>query len=378
MPRLSNAQDAARRRVHDLAARGLPPERLAAGMTTAVEAAIGWDGFRLFGVDPGTLLVNRLLAASAEDGWARLEWLREVYLAAGPLDFIELPHLMRANRPAVAFQDRQELCWGYPPDVLGRLSPGEHHRRFHELRSPVGGTLLAGFAAGGRWVAALQAYRRDALRPFRAGDVAFLRLLAPAIGRALAAALARERAAAQPRTADDPAGDAAGILLLEADGRLRFATPAGERWRDRLADADPGGDGLLPTAVHAAVAGLRAGTAPALALLAPTAGGDVRVEASPAGPDGSVAVVLAPVRPPPAPGVPADWPLTPQERQVVDLLVGGASNRAIAERLRIAEHTVEWHLRHAYAKLGVGGRTQLLARLFRQTHLPAVAADRLG
>ncbi len=135
----------------------------------AVQEAVPADGFRLFGVDPGTLLVNRLLAASASDGWARLEWLREVYLAAEPLTYLELPTLMRANLPAVAFHDRQETCWGYPPAALGGISARDHHRLFHELRSPVGGTLLAGFPGNGVWVAALQSYRRDPDRPFRAG-----------------------------------------------------------------------------------------------------------------------------------------------------------------------------------------------------------------
>ncbi|MGH9176394.1 MAG: hypothetical protein ACRD1H_18640 [Vicinamibacterales bacterium] len=70
------------------------------------------DGFRLFEVDPATLLVNRLLAASDNDGWARREWLREVYLAADQLPYVELPTLMRLRLPVVASQPRQSECWG--------------------------------------------------------------------------------------------------------------------------------------------------------------------------------------------------------------------------------------------------------------------------
>ncbi len=51
--------------------------------------------------------------------------------------------------------------------------------------------------------------------------------------------------------------------------------------------------------------------------------------------------------------------LTPSEIEVVRLLVEGLSNPAIAKRLFISRHTVESHLRHVFAKLGVSSRTEL-------------------
>ena len=68
------------------------------------------------------------------------------------------------------------------------------------------------------------------------------------------------------------------------------------------------------------------------------------------------------------PPVPPGWPLTPAERQVVALLVHGLSNRQIAERLVVSENSILSHLRHAYEKLGVGSRSELLARFFRETY----------
>ncbi len=91
MPRLSRAQDEARRRVNDLAAGNLPPAALGGRLLAALRRAIPSDGCRLLGIDPATLLVNRTLAASAGDDWARRAWLRDAYLASGPLTYIDFP-----------------------------------------------------------------------------------------------------------------------------------------------------------------------------------------------------------------------------------------------------------------------------------------------
>ena len=51
--------------------------------------------------------------------------------------------------------------------------------------------------------------------------------------------------------------------------------------------------------------------------------------------------------------------LTPRERQVAGLAAQGMSNREIAEALFVTLKTVEWHLRHAFDKLGVSSRRDL-------------------
>jgi DNA-binding CsgD family transcriptional regulator len=55
--------------------------------------------------------------------------------------------------------------------------------------------------------------------------------------------------------------------------------------------------------------------------------------------------------------------LTPSERRVVELAANGASNKEIAHALFVSVHTVETHLTHSYAKLGVRSRAQLASRL---------------
>jgi DNA-binding CsgD family transcriptional regulator len=55
--------------------------------------------------------------------------------------------------------------------------------------------------------------------------------------------------------------------------------------------------------------------------------------------------------------------LTPTEERVAVLAADGLSNKEIAAALFVTVHTVEVHLSHAYAKLGVHSRAQLARRL---------------
>jgi DNA-binding CsgD family transcriptional regulator len=55
--------------------------------------------------------------------------------------------------------------------------------------------------------------------------------------------------------------------------------------------------------------------------------------------------------------------LSEREREVLELALTGLSARAIAERLTLTEATIRSHLSRIYAKLGVGGRVELLAHL---------------
>jgi DNA-binding NarL/FixJ family response regulator len=63
-------------------------------------------------------------------------------------------------------------------------------------------------------------------------------------------------------------------------------------------------------------------------------------------------------------GVPLDA-LTPREREVLRLLAGGLTNRQIAERLVVSEHTVHRHVANVLRKLGLPSRAAAAAHAAR-------------
>ncbi len=76
---------------------------------------------------------------------------------------------------------------------------------------------------------------------------------------------------------------------------------------------------------------------------------------------------LVPVNVPamPAADVTSSVPLTPRELEVLGLLVGGQSNRQIAETLVLSERTVARHISNMYTKTNTHGRAEITAYALR-------------
>jgi DNA-binding NarL/FixJ family response regulator len=60
---------------------------------------------------------------------------------------------------------------------------------------------------------------------------------------------------------------------------------------------------------------------------------------------------------------PSDTALSPRQTEIAALVAEGATNRAIAQRLNISEHTVEHHLSSIFVRLGLRSRAALAARI---------------
>jgi two-component system nitrate/nitrite response regulator NarL len=60
-------------------------------------------------------------------------------------------------------------------------------------------------------------------------------------------------------------------------------------------------------------------------------------------------------------GMDTDVQVTPREREVIDLIAEGLSNKAIATRLGISTHTVKSHVRNILEKLALHSRLQVAA-----------------
>lgn len=84
-----------------------------------------------------------------------------------------------------------------------------------------------------------------------------------------------------------------------------------------------------------------------------------------------VSLVIEPVAPYQLAEVIAEaYGLTAREREVARLVVSGSSNPEVAAALSISPATVQDHLKKIFAKLGVGSRHELTARLFFDQYLP--------
>lgn len=59
-------------------------------------------------------------------------------------------------------------------------------------------------------------------------------------------------------------------------------------------------------------------------------------------------------------------PLSPREREVLQLLAEGLPNKLIADRLHISDHTAKFHVNAILDKLKVGGRTEAVVLAARR------------
>jgi DNA-binding CsgD family transcriptional regulator len=77
-----------------------------------------------------------------------------------------------------------------------------------------------------------------------------------------------------------------------------------------------------------------------------------------------------------APLIVEGFGLSDRERQIVPLVLRGASTQEIARALRLSPLTVQDHLKSIFDKMGVRSRRELAGRIFFDHYFPALVGDK--
>jgi len=177
-----------------------------------------------------------------------------------------------------------------------------------------------------------------------------------------------------------------GVLVLDDRGQVVQYTASAEQWLREMDDLRPGwqeGRGL-PAAIWLAVGALRRTLNPATErdlanipciVTQARTGRWLHLHAALAesrdGQAGETVIVIEPAGPQALGWLhTATYGLTAREREVVELVMRGASTAHIAATLSIAQYTVQDHLSNIFDKVGVRGRRALVKRLYFDSLYP--------
>jgi DNA-binding CsgD family transcriptional regulator len=200
---------------------------------------------------------------------------------------------------------------------------------------------------------------------FSAEEIACVRRIVPHVADAMRLAMALDTAQAAE------AHRRPALLVVGSDDRLLGANEPAEAWCDELGTPLSSG---LPLEVRAVVACLRGtGSAGPMVRVRTRARRWAIVESSwmtGLAPGAIAVIVREAMADELAPLVMRVFGLSERERSVCGLVFRGHATRAIAERLRISENTVQDHLKSIFDKTGVRTRRELVTMVLRQQYLP--------
>jgi DNA-binding CsgD family transcriptional regulator len=326
--------------------------------------AVPLEGYCMTVNDPSSGLITRAVLSdpgyeeAARDAMVRITFEDEV-----------TPFVWMARRGLAALS-LSETTGGKPERAL----------RYRELMVPMGfeHEVRGVFAQDGELWGSVSALREPASPDFDAREVAFFRSLAPHLAAGLKTAALRSEALTRSQRDDSPA-----VLVLDRAGRAVQYTGAAERRLGELGDLGPrwrDGEGL-PAAILSMTGALRRALGPGRAqegssvprLLVRARSGRWLVLhgawTEPGSDRGSeTMIVVEPASPREVAWLKTSaYSLTKREREVVDLVVRGASTKDISRTLYISEYTVQDHLSNVFEKVGERGRRALVKRLYLES-----------
>lgn len=348
---------------------GLDAQALHRRALASLHRVVPFDGSCAHDADPASGLGMRMYLDPLHEQNLRV-FLEHVYFEDDVNDFNEM---IRARRPVALLSETTDGHLDRSLRYRAALAP----RGFHF-------DLRAVFASGGEHWGGVSIFRERGRHDFTEREVTLIGRLAPHLAAGLQAAALRAQAPLVSMC------DGPGVLILDKRGRITQYTPNAERWLRELGDLGPGwreGQGL-PPAIWLAVGALRHALNPAterdsasIPRIATqgSSGRWLHLQAALAhsqdGDAGDMVIVIEPAGPHELAWLrTAAYGLSAREREVVELVVRGASTKQIAATLHIAEYTVQDHLSHIFDKVQVRGRRALVKRLYFDSLYPCPRA----
>lgn len=348
---------------------GLDAPTLQRRTLASLRRVVPFEGSCAHDADPASGLAMRMYQEPPDEQSLRF-FLEYVCFEEDVNDF---NWMIRARRPVALLSD----------STGGRL---ERSLRYREALAPRGFhfDLRAVFASNREHWGGVSLFRERGRHDFDEREVALIRRLVPHLAFGLQVAALRAQAPLAS-TSTSPC-DGSGVLILDERGRVVQYTASAERWLRELSDFGQGWrEGLgLPAVVWLAVGALRhvlkpvteRDTASVPRIVTQTSTGrwlhlQAALAESRDGGAGDTVIVVEPVAPHELAWLrTAAYGLSAREREVVELVMRGASTKQIAETLNIAECTVQDHLSHIFEKVGVRGRRALVKRLYFDSLYP--------
>ncbi|MFI5728594.1 helix-turn-helix transcriptional regulator [Kribbella sp. NPDC051587] len=333
----------ARRDIAALATSGLGVEALHTAAIEVVDAVVASDFTCWASLDPSTLVMS-----SMTGGRDRIPTEYEPLLAE--TEYVgDVPNSFAAM--ARRAQGVARLSDLPHRDVVG-------HRRLNEIWRPLGldhEARTTFLVDGDCWGAA--GFVR-AGTDFTDRELEFLTAIAPVIGAATRVAIRTDAHGYR-------GGAGPSIIVTGPNGEPRAVTAAARSWQDELDQIAPGRFAVLLQAVVTGTRAAASGTF--LARVQTTSGGWVLMQGSRLISDDDQSEVVVTIEP--ASGqhlvglLLAAYGLTTREREICLEVISGHSTAEIAGRLSISPHTIQDHLKAAFAKVGVRSRGELVATL---------------
>ncbi|MFB6718773.1 LuxR C-terminal-related transcriptional regulator [Kribbella sp. NPDC056345] len=333
----------ARRDIAALATSGLGVEALHTAAIELVAAVVTSELTCWAAIDPGTLVISSMtggrdrIPPEYEPLLAQTEYAGDV-----PNSFAELA---RRAQEVARLSDLPHR------EVVG-------HRRLNEVWRPLGldHEVRTAFLVDGDCWGAAGFVRSGA--DFSDRELEFLAAVAPAIGAAT-------RVAVRTDAHGYRGGAGPSIVVTGPNGEPRAVTAAAQTWQDELDQIAPGRFAVLLQAVVTGTRVAESGTFQARVQTA--SGGWVMLQGSRLISDDDQSEVVVTIEP--ASGqhlvgmLLAAYGLTMREREICLEVISGHTTTEIADRLSISPHTIQDHLKAAFAKVGVRSRGELVATL---------------